>query len=264
MMKRHAIQPISRSNFSVHQISYSVSSCLVAFSLLCVLVLGPSKGHALGASTVATHTVATNTAAANIVVAKTAATLKQTIVVMGDSLSSGYGLKGASSWVDLLRHRLAELNDARAQSWSLVNASIAGETTSQAVRKIARVLKRERPRWVVIELGGNDALRGTDLRITQRNLGIMIDQVTATGAQVLLLGMRMPPNYGPAYSQKFASIFVEFGRQPQVLLVPFLLEAIAEDRGFFQEDQIHPNAKAQPLVFNTVWETWSSSFLDSL
>lgn len=174
---------------------------------------------------------------------------RPTLVVLGDSLSAEYGLPRGSGWVQLLQKRL----DAGGHAYRIVNASISGETTSGGVSRIAGLLKRRRPSIVIIELGGNDALRGLDLASTRANLLKMAQQSKAVGARVLILGMQMPPNYGVAYGEAFARVFEEAARETNSALVPFFLEDIGERLEYFQPDRIHPNESAQPIMLERVW-----------
>ena len=175
------------------------------------------------------------------------------VLVFGDSLSSGYGLADQQGWVDLFRQRL--ITDT--PGWQVINASIAGETTSQGVRKLPAALARENPDWVFLELGGNDALRGTDLTLTESNLREMIELSRDAGADVLLFGMQVPPNYGPVYSEQFAELFFTLAEEEGTALIPFFLEGVAEQRNYFQPDQIHPNAAAQPIMMENVWSVFA-------
>ncbi len=171
------------------------------------------------------------------------------LVVLGDSLSAEYGLPRGSGWVQLLQQRI----DQQGHSYRIVNASISGETTSGGVSRIDGLLKRQRPAIVIIELGGNDALRGLDLAATRANLLTLARRSKATGARVLILGMQMPPNYGVAYGEGFARIFEEVAKETDSALVPFFLEDIGERLEYFQPDRIHPNESAQPLMLERVW-----------
>lgn len=171
------------------------------------------------------------------------------ILVLGDSLSAEYGLSRGSGWVALLTRRLAEqkLNVA------VVNASISGETTSGGRTRLPELLARHKPSVVIIELGGNDALRGLALGATEANLADMARASRQAGAQVLLLGMMMPPNYGRAYAEAFAASFKRVATQEKTALHPFFLERIADRIEYFQADRIHPTEQAQPLLLETVW-----------
>jgi acyl-CoA thioesterase-1 len=171
------------------------------------------------------------------------------VLVLGDSLSAEYGLKRGTGWVALLEQRLAQ----NKLPYEVVNASISGETSSGGATRLPGLLSKHKPRVVIIELGGNDALRGLDLRATQANLEAMVRASQAIGAQVLLVGMQMPPNYGRAYSEQFASIFKDVARTTKAALVPFFLEGFGEDLRFFQPDRIHPTMDAQPKMLDNVW-----------
>jgi acyl-CoA thioesterase-1 len=149
----------------------------------------------------------------------------------------------------LLQRRLEE----RGHRYRIVNASISGETSAGGANRIEGLLKRQRPSIVIIELGGNDALRGLDLAATRANLSNMASRSKEIGAQVLMLGMRMPPNYGTSYGEGFARMFVEVARDTGSNLVPFFLEDIGERFEYFQSDRIHPNESAQPLMLERVW-----------
>lgn len=177
-----------------------------------------------------------------------------TLLVVGDSLSAEYGLKRGSGWVSLLGQRASE----RKLDVKVVNASISGDTTAGGRSRLAALLKQHQPTHVIIELGGNDALRGLPLATTQANLADMARQAQAAGAQVLLLGMQVPPNYGSAYTERFASLFVEVARETKSALVPFLLAGVADGPDAaerFQSDRIHPNESAQARMLDNVWPT---------
>ncbi|MCM5569075.1 arylesterase [Burkholderiaceae bacterium FT117] len=173
----------------------------------------------------------------------------RTLLVLGDSLSAEYGLARGTGWVALLEKRLAE----RAPGWNVVNASISGETTAGGATRISSLLEKHEPAAVVVELGGNDALRGLDLNATRRNLERMVGASQKAGAKVLLLGMQVPPNYGKAYTDAFAQIFVDVAKAHRTPLVPFFLEGVADDMALFQPDRIHPNGQAQPRMLENVW-----------
>ena len=175
-------------------------------------------------------------------------------LVLGDSLSAEYGLRRGSGWVALLAERLG----ARKPAWSVFNASISGETTAGGHTRLAGLLAEHRPRLLVIELGGNDALRGLDLAATARNLDAMVVAGQAAGARVLLTGMRMPPNYGRRYGEQFEQMYREIAARRQCALVPFLLEGIGERLDLFQADRIHPTEAAQPLILANVWPALSA------
>ncbi len=171
------------------------------------------------------------------------------MLVLGDSLSAEYGLRRGSGWVDMLAQRLA----ARRPPWRVVNASISGETTAGGRSRIEALLERHRPEVLVIELGGNDALRGLDLKATEANLGAITQAAKHAGARVLLLGMQVPPNYGRTYADAFVALFDRVARRERAALVPFFLEAIATHADLFQPDRIHPTEAAQQPLFDTVW-----------
>lgn len=177
------------------------------------------------------------------------ATDPRVVLVMGDSLSAAYGLSAAQGWVSLTGERIAR----EQPGWRVVNASISGETTAGGAARIVDAVVRHRPSVVVIELGANDALRGLPLRQTRRNLARMIGAAQGLGARVLLLGMRIPPNYGPAYTAEFERGYRDLSRRFDTALVPFLLEPIATGRDNFQGDNLHPTAAAQAKIRDHVW-----------
>lgn len=175
-----------------------------------------------------------------------------TVLIVGDSLSAEYGLQRGSGWVALLEQKLK----SAAAPVQVVNASISGDTTSGGRSRLGLLLQQHRPNVVVIELGGNDALRGLPLSMTRDNLMAMVQQSRSTGAKVLLLGMDMPPNYGSRYAAEFRAIYRTVAEEKQVALVPFLLKGVAdtpEAAALFQADRIHPNEAAQPIMMNNVW-----------
>lgn len=184
--------------------------------------------------------------------AGSAAAASPVLLVVGDSLSAEYGLKRGTGWVSLLEARLAqEKSPVR-----VVNASISGETTSGGRSRLPALLTQHQPRYVVIELGGNDALRGLPLAMTRDNLGWMTQAARQAGARVLLVGMQLPPNYGRDYGERFSELFVQVARQHQSAVVPFFLEGFAakpDATRYFQPDRIHPTEEAQPLMLATVW-----------
>jgi acyl-CoA thioesterase-1 len=177
----------------------------------------------------------------------------RTLLVLGDSLSAEYGLPRGSGWVALLEKRVAD----RRPPVRVVNASVSGETTSGGRTRLPDLLARHAPTHVVIELGGNDALRGLPLGGTEQNLREMVRAAKAAGARPLVLGMRMPPNYGRAYGEQFEAVFRRVAEAERVPLVPFFLEAFGEKAEYFQPDRIHPAQKAQPLMLEAVWPTLS-------
>jgi acyl-CoA thioesterase I len=177
------------------------------------------------------------------------ASAAQTIVVVGDSLSSGYGLTAEQSWVAMLRERL----DAEAYGYDVVNASIAGDTSAGGLARLPRLLAEHSPEVVVIELGGNDGLRGQPVDTLRKNLAKMIELSQQRGARVLLAGMQIPPNYGPTYTQAFAAVYSELSMRYHVALVEFLLADVALHPELMQPDGIHANAAGQKIVFANVW-----------
>lgn len=173
----------------------------------------------------------------------------RTVLVVGDSLAAEYGIARGTGWVPLLGKRLAE----RYPNYRVVNASISGDTTSGGLARLPALLRQHAPAVVVLELGANDALRGLSLDMTEKNLRAMAQMARQAGAQVLLVGMMIPPNYGRDYTQRFAGIFPAVARTETAGLVPFLMEGIATDRAMFQADGIHPNETAQPRLLENVW-----------
>ena len=191
---------------------------------------------------------------ANATTQGTAATPARNLLVLGDSLSAEYGLPRGSGWVSLLSQRL----DKERPGWQVVNASISGETTSGGRTRLPALLAKHQPRTVVIELGGNDALRGLSLSQTREHLEAMVQASRSSGARVLLLGMQMPPNYGPDHAARFAALYREVAQKFQIGLVPFFLRAIADRPDiaeWFQPDRIHPKETAHPLMLDNVWPT---------
>lgn len=175
------------------------------------------------------------------------------ILVFGDSLSAGYGLPQGRGWVDLLQQRL----DAGKQRLRIVNASISGETTLGGRNRLPAVLAQHRPRLVILQLGANDALRGQSLNGMRDNLEEMVRASREAKAEVLLVGMQIPPNYGQEYTRKFQAVFTEVARTHKVALVPFLLEGFADQPRFFQPDGVHPTVQAQTMMLDNVWSALS-------
>ncbi len=173
-----------------------------------------------------------------------------TVVVLGDSLSAAYGMPVEQGWVSLLERRL-EQNGC---PYHVVNASISGETTSGGLSRLPGVVEAHSPDLVIIELGGNDGLRGLSLDQMRANLAAMIEAVKAIGAGVLLVGMQMPPNYGPTYTERFQSVYHELAERYGVALVPFLLEGVGGNDALMQPDRIHASAEAQPHLLTNVWD----------
>lgn len=207
--------------------------CAIGLVLMALALLAPS--------------LSAQTAAAKA----TAAKPQRTVLVMGDSLAAAYGLSAAQGWVALTSEHIARTKPG----WRVVNASISGETSAGGGSRIAAELKRTRPAVVVIELGANDGLRGLPLAQTRANLERMIKLSQASGAKVMLIGMRMPPNLGRDYTQGFERNFSELAKSYKTAFLPFLLEPIAMDRANFQADNLHPVASAQPKLRDHVWKS---------
>jgi acyl-CoA thioesterase I len=181
-----------------------------------------------------------------------------TILIVGDSLSTGYGLSPGEGWVDLLTKKLATEKIAA----NVVNASISGDTTAGGLSRLPSALAKHKPTHVVIELGGNDGLRGAPVsgaRGAKSNLQKMTDLSKAAGAKVIIIGMRMPPNFGASYTAQFESMYTDVAKDTKSALVPFFLEKLGTELTYFQADRIHPTAAAQPLLFETVWPTLSKA-----
>jgi acyl-CoA thioesterase-1 len=174
----------------------------------------------------------------------------QVILVLGDSLSAGYGMDREQSWVALLETRL----QIDGHAYRVFNSSISGDTTQGGLTRLPRLLERLQPRFVIIELGGNDGLRGLSPAVTRRNIGSMIEQSQASGARVLLAGIKLPPNYGAAYIEQFESIYPDLASEHGTLLVPFIMEDVVFEPGMMQDDGIHPSAAAQPVLLDNVWQ----------
>jgi acyl-CoA thioesterase I len=171
------------------------------------------------------------------------------IMVFGDSLSAAYGLSPQQGWVALLADKLK----ARKPPIPVVNASISGETTRGGLARIATDLINQKPTLVLLELGANDSLRGLPVRETRNNLEALIRAIRKTHAKVILIGLQIPPNYGPDYAREFREMYPQLAKKHQLALVPFLLEGIAEQRELFQSDGLHPIAAAQPRLLANVW-----------
>jgi len=171
------------------------------------------------------------------------------ILVVGDSLSAGYGLSAGEGWVDLLTKKLAR----EKISAQVINASISGDTTAGGVSRLPALLSKHKPTHVVIELGGNDGLRGSPVATAKANLLRMAELSKASGARVLIIGMQMPPNFGPSYTEQFEAMYADVAKTTNAGLVPRFLEKIGADLSKFQADRIHPTAAAQPTLVDTVW-----------
>ena len=178
-----------------------------------------------------------------------AAGTPSTVLVVGDSISAAYGLAPGTGWVDLLSARIA----AQKLPYRVVNASITGDTTAGGRARLPTLLATHKPTIVVIELGGNDGLRGGNLKSTRDNLAAMVAAVQKANAKPLLVGMQLPPNYGPSYVREFGALYADVAREAKVPLVPFFFEGFGERNDLFQGDRIHPTAAAQPLLLDNVW-----------
>lgn len=179
----------------------------------------------------------------------------QAIVVLGDSISAGYGMQREQGWVNLLSETLI----AREEPWKAINASISGETTGGGRARLPGLLEEHSPKIVIIELGGNDGLRGYPISKIRSNLAAMVDATQQAGAIPLIVSMRIPPNYGPRYTDAFDAVFAEVAQETGAAIVPFLLSDVAFTEGFMQDDGIHPTAAAQPLLLDAIW-----TYLDPL
>lgn len=202
------------------------------------------------------HFIATCLLASGVGIISTTATYAATpkpatILIVGDSLSAEYGLKRGTGWAALLDQRLqTEKVNAK-----VVNASISGDTTSGGLSRLPAALQRERPAIVILELGANDGLRGQSPATISENLARLIELSQKAGARVLLAEMRIPPNYGPSYTQKFQAMFGDLAQRYSIALIPFLLDGVAGDPTLTQDDGIHPRAEAQQRILDNVWPT---------
>lgn len=183
------------------------------------------------------------------------ATEKITILVIGDSLSSGYGLETSETWVELLAQEFAR----RGKNIDLRNDSISGDTTAGGVARLPAALRQTQPDWVIIQLGGNDGLRGNSLAAMQQNLLKMVRLTRAHGATPILFGMKLPPNYGQDYTEGFEQVYQQVATISATPLLPLFIHGIENDMSLFQPDRLHPNAQAQPIIANNV-----SEFIEAL
>ena len=179
-----------------------------------------------------------------------AGTPQPTLLVFGDSLSAAYGLRTDQGWVALLQERLQN----EGYGYTVVNASVSGETTAGGRSRLPRALAQHKPALVVLELGANDGLRGLPLQTARANLEAMITTIRKAGAEVLLVGILIPPNYGPQYSQRFADMYRQLATNLKLPFVPFLLEGVALDPELMQDDGYHPRAEGEPRVLENVWQ----------
>ena len=179
-----------------------------------------------------------------------ASSFAKTIMIVGDSLSAGYGINPQQGWVNLLQSRL---NQQFPKQHKVVNASVSGETTSGALARLPKLLQVHKPDIVVIELGGNDGLRGQPPQMIQKNLAQLVQQSQRSKAQVIVLGMKIPPNYGTAYSTAFENNYKVISQQYKVKLMPFFMQGIAGQKSLMQKDQIHPNVTAQKILLDNAY-----------
>jgi acyl-CoA thioesterase-1 len=185
-----------------------------------------------------------------LVVVPSALASGRTILVLGDSLSAAYGLPREKGWVTLLEERLS----ARKFNYRVVNASISGETSAGGASRIEALLRQHRPQILILALGANDGLRGLPIEQLETNLEVIIRAARRNNTKVLLAGMHLPPNFGPAYTRRFTAVYAELARRHRTAFVPFLLEGFADRPEYFLADGIHPNAAAQPLILDRVWQ----------
>ena len=178
-----------------------------------------------------------------------AATQNSTILVFGDSLSAGYGMRADQGWATLLRQRLS----TQGYGQRVVNASVSGETTIGGMNRLVRALDLHKPDVVILELGANDGLRGLPLTTVADNLSAMIQIIKQRKARVLLLGLQLPPNYGPQYTRGFRDMFTDLAKRHDIALVPFMLDKVALNERYMQADGLHPNVQGQPLLLDTIW-----------
>ncbi len=178
---------------------------------------------------------------------------QNTILIVGDSLSAGYGVNPNENWAVLLQATLKE----NRSPYQVVNASVTGSTTSNGLANLPSALNQYKPKITIIELGGNDGLRGLQITLIKNNLQQMINLAKQAGSEVLLLGLRLPPNYGPDYTQQFQAIYVDLADSNHIAVVPLLLTSIDDNPALMQADHIHPNTQAQPIILKTVWPTLS-------
>lgn len=171
------------------------------------------------------------------------------ILIYGDSLSAAYGIPQQQGWANLLKNKLDQEN----LHFDVINASISGETTSGGLTRLTRTLEQTKPQTIIIELGSNDGLRGLPVKNMHDNLDAMIQLSKKSGAKVLLVGMRIPPNYGPKYTEEFSQTYIKLAKQHNVSVVPFMLENVAAKPNLIQQDGLHPNMLGQPIILNNIW-----------
>lgn len=180
------------------------------------------------------------------------AAAQQTILVWGDSLSAAYGIPIEKGWVHLMQQALGE-------DVNIINGSISGETTQGGLTRLPKALKKHQPDFVILELGANDGLRGLPPKVSKNNLKKMIENAQQTNAKVILLGMKIPPNYGMAYSQQFEAIFADVAKEYKLPFIPFFLEGVVEKLELLQEDELHPTAEAQPILLKKVLPVFTNA-----
>lgn len=171
------------------------------------------------------------------------------ILIYGDSLSAAYGIPQQQGWASLLKEKLSQEN----LRFDIINASISGETTSGGLTRLARTLEQTKPQTIIIELGANDGLRGLPVKNMHDNLDAMIQLSKKSGAKVLLVGMRIPPNYGPKYTEEFSQTYTKLAKRHKISVVPFMLDNVAAKPDLIQQDGLHPNALGQPIILNNIW-----------
>ena len=172
------------------------------------------------------------------------------ILIYGDSLSAAYGIPQQQGWVALLKEKL----HAESLNYDIINASISGETTSGGLTRFAGTIKQVKPKIVILELGANDGLRGLPIKDMHNNLESMIQQSKQSGVKVLLVGMRIPPNYGPRYTAEFSQTYIAIASQHKIPLVPFMLDNVAAKPELIQQDGLHPNTSGQPIILDNIWQ----------
>lgn len=176
--------------------------------------------------------------------------LAKSIVILGDSISAGFGIDEKKGWVALLQEKLDKEN----QPFTIYNESISGDTTAGGLARIDQALARHKPEWLLLELGANDGLRGLSPKKMKSNLAEIIKRSQQAGAQVILLSMRIPPNYGKRYEEMFYNTYPQLAKELNITFVPFILEEVALVKEMMQKDGLHPNTKAQPLIANKIWQ----------
>ncbi|MCU7834022.1 MAG: arylesterase [gamma proteobacterium symbiont of Taylorina sp.] len=182
--------------------------------------------------------------------------VKQTILILGDSLSAGYGISQGSNWTDLLQKKFAQQD----KNILLINASISGDTTANGLKRLSKALKQHQPEIMIIELGANDGLRGLSISHIKENLRLLIQAGLDAQVEVLLMEIKIPPNYGKKYTQAFNRIYHNLAREYSLLLLPFLLENIAVNPDLMQTDGLHPNEKAQTAISEAIWQSLKPLF----